>query len=267
MGKIITICNFKGGTSKTTTCHTLGVGLGLKGYKVLLVDADPQCNLSMVSNINTKDNVNTIYELIKGERQPQEVIYRTNYYDIICGSLSISRADNELTKEPYMFNVFYLLKEQLEKVRGLYDYILIDTPPTLAIITQNCLVASDTLIVPTQADTFCISGLASLKKQVDIIRERTTNKNLRIEGILLVKYSDRTKLNQALKIELYNACKYLDTNIYPYPIRESVGVRESQTMKSNILLDNPKNNASIDYQLFIDTFIQQNEKVEVLENE
>ena len=264
MGKIITICNFKGGTGKSTTTHTLGVGLALKGKKVLLVDTDASCNLTQVSNVNIKDNTNTIYELIKGERQPQDVIIHTQYYDLICGSLSISRADNELTKDPYMFNMFYLLKEQLDKVKNDYDYILIDTPPTLAIITQNCLVASDSIIVPTQADTFCISGLANLKKQVDIIKDRTTNKDLRIEGILLVKYSDRTKLNQYLKDELFDACKYLETKVYKYAIRESIGVRESQTLNSNILIDNPNNNASIDYKLFIDEFLKDNEKVEEL---
>ena len=84
MGKVITICNFKGGTGKSTTTHTLAVGLHQRGYKVLLVDADPQCNLSMVSNIDTRDNVNTIYELIKGEREPQDVISHTPYYDIYC---------------------------------------------------------------------------------------------------------------------------------------------------------------------------------------
>lgn len=267
MGKIITICNFKGGTGKTTTCHTLGVGLGVRGYKVLLVDADQQRNLSIVSNIDTTDNVNTIYELMKNEKQPQEVIYKTKYYDIICGSLSISRADNEFTRPPYLMNCYYLLKNQLDKIKDNYDYILIDTPPTLAIITQNALVASDSLIVPTQADSFCISGLADLKKQLDAIREGTTNKTLKIEGILLAKYSDRTKLNQLLKEELFKACKYLDTKIYSYAIRESVGVRESQLLKSNVLVDNPKNNASVDYQIFIDEFIRDNEKVEVLDNE
>jgi cellulose biosynthesis protein BcsQ len=128
-------------------------------------------------------------------------------------------------------------------------------------------VASDSLIVPTQADSFCISGLADLKKQLDAIREGTTNKTLRIEGILLAKYSDRTRLNQLLKEELFKACRYLDTKIYNYAIRESVGVRESQLLKSNVLVDNPKNNASIDYQTFIDEFIRDNEKVEVLGNE
>ena len=123
MGKIITICNFKGGTGKSTTTHTLGVGLALKGKKVLLVDTDASCNLTQVSNVNIKDNTNTIYELIKGERQPQDVIIHTQYYDLICGSLSISRADNELTKDPYMFNMFYLLKEQLDKVKNDYDYL------------------------------------------------------------------------------------------------------------------------------------------------
>lgn len=264
MGKIITICNFKGGTGKSTTTHCLGVGLKMRGKKVLLVDADPQCNLSMVSNIDIRDNDNTIYELVKGERQPNEVIYQTKYYDIICGSLSIARADNEFTKDPYMFNMFTLLKEQLDKVKDNYDYIIIDTPPTLALMTQNCLVASDSIIVPTQADSFCISGLANLKKQIDLIKERTPNKNLYIEGILLVKYSDRTKLNQILKEELIKASQQLNTKIYPYAIRESVGVRECQTLKSNVLVEYPNNNASIDYNVFIDEFLKDNEKVEEL---
>lgn len=264
MGKVITICNFKGGTGKSTTTHTLAVGLHQRGYKVLLVDADPQCNLSMVSNIDTRDNVNTIYELIKGEREPQDVISHTPYYDIICGSLSVSRADNELTKEPYLMNCYYLLKEQIDKVKDNYNFVIIDTPPTLALITQNCLVASDSIIVPTQADSFCISGLANLKKQLDIITSRTTNKELYIEGILLVKYSERTTLNKILRDELFNASRVLNTKVYPYAIRESVGVRESQTMKSNVLIDNPKNNASVDYTLFIEEFIKDNKERGIL---
>ena len=263
MGKIITICNFKGGTGKTTTCHTLGVGLGKKGYKVLLVDADQQRNLSIVSNIDTTNNVNTIYELMKGEKQPNEVIYKTKYYDIICGSLGISRADQVFTQPPYLMNCYYLLKKQLDRVRDYYDYIFIDTPPTLAIITQNALVASDSLIVPTQADSFCISGLADLKKQLDLITTGTTNTTLKIEGILLVKYNERTKLNQLLRDELFKASNYLNTKVYRYAIRESVGVRESQLLKSNVLVDNERNNASLDYEMFIQEFLKDNEKVEV----
>ena len=248
MGKIITICNFKGGTGKSTTTHCLGVGLGQRGYKVLLIDADPQCNLSYVSNIDIKDNTNTIYELMKGERQPQEVIYKTQYYDIICGSLSTSRADKDFQDERYIYNAYYLLKNH------------IDTPPTLAIMTQNCLIASDSLIIPTQADSLCISGLANLKKQVELIKTQTINKNLYIEGILLVKYSERTTLNKILRDELINTSIQLQTKLYKYAVRESVGVRESQTLRSNVLIDNPNNNASIDYNAFIDEFIEDNKK-------
>ena len=104
----------------------------------------------------------------------------------------------------------------MDKIKDDYDFILIDTPPTLALITQNCMVASDSILIPTQADSFCISGLANLKKQVDIIRERTLNKTLYIEGILLVKYSERTKLNQILRDELFKASNYLQTKIYNY---------------------------------------------------
>lgn len=260
MGKIITICNFKGGTGKSTTTHCLGVGLGQRGYKVLLIDADPQCNLSYVSNIDIKDNTNTIYELMKGERQPQEVIYKTQYYDIICGSLSTSRADKDFQDERYIYNAYYLLKNQIDPIKNQYDFIVIDTPPTLAIMTQNCLIASDSLIIPTQADSLCISGLANLKKQVELIKTQTINKNLYIEGILLVKYSERTTLNKILRDELINTSIQLQTKLYKYAVRESVGVRESQTLRSNVLIDNPNNNASIDYNAFIDEFIEDNKK-------
>lgn len=260
MGKIITICNFKGGTGKSTTTHCLGVGLGQRGYKVLLIDADPQCNLSYVSNIDIKDNTNTIYELMKGERQPQEVIYKTQYYDIICGSLSTSRADKDFQDERYIYNAYYLLKNQIDPIKNQYDFIIIDTPPTLAIMTQNCLIASDSLIIPTQADSLCISGLANLKKQVELIKTQTINKNLYIEGILLVKYSERTTLNKILRDELINTSIQLQTKLYKYAVRESVGVRESQTLRSNVLIDNPNNNASIDYNAFIDEFIEDNKK-------
>ena len=127
-------------------------------------------------------------------------------------------------------------------------------------MTQNCLIASDSLIIPTQADSLCISGLANLKKQVELIKTQTINKNLYIEGILLVKYSERTTLNKILRDELINTSIQLQTKLYKYAVRESVGVRESQTLRSNVLIDNPNNNASIDYNAFIDEFIEDNKK-------
>ena len=260
MGKIITICNFKGGTAKTTTTQSLGVGLKQRGYKVLLVDADSQANLSFVSNVETKNNTNTLYELIKGEREPHEVIIKTPLYDLICGSLDLTRADNELTKEPYLLNCIYLLKEQLDKIKDEYDFILIDTPPTLTIITQNCMTASDSLIIPSQADSFCITGLANLQKQIDVIKAKTINKSLYVEGILLVKYSERTTLNRVLKEELFKMANFMNTKVYGYAVRESVGLRESQTLKGSVLIDNPKNATAIDYNTFIDEFINDNKE-------
>ena len=260
MGKVITVTNFKGGTGKTTTTHCLGVGLGLRGYKVLLVDADQQCNLSYISNINIQGNTNTIYELMKSERTPQEVIVKTQFYDIICGSLSTSRADKDFQDEQFIFNAFYLLKNQIDKIKDLYDFIIIDTPPALGIMTQNCLIASDSLIVPTQADSLCISGLSNLQKQIDLIKTQTTNKQLYIDGILLVKYSERTTLNRILKDEIMKACIELNTKVYTYAVRESVAVRESQTYKTNILTYNKDNISAIDYNCFIDEFINDNKK-------
>ncbi len=263
MGKVITICNNKGGTSKSTTAHTLAVGLHLKGLRVLLIDSDPQCNLSQVSNINTMENFNTIYELMKEERKIEDVIVRTDNYDIIPGSMSIARADSEFTQPPYVANCYYLLKEQIDKVKDAYDYIIIDTPPTLTLITQNCLVASDSVIIPTQADMFCLNGLANIKKQIDVITQRTTNKGLYIEGILITKFNDRTNLNKLLKEKLFEMANMLNTKIYQFAVRESVEVREAQTLKTNILLINPNNNSAVDYGHFIEEFLNDNKKKEV----
>ena len=143
MGKIIATAVQKGGCGKTTTTHTLGVGLGMKGYKILLVDADAQCNLSSVSNIDISNN-KTLYEVMKGEVEPQDAIQHTQYYDIIGGSLNMTRADTEFTKEPYIMNCFYLMKEQIDKIKDNYDFIFIDCPPALDLLTINALSAADT---------------------------------------------------------------------------------------------------------------------------
>lgn len=265
MAKVIATAVQKGGCGKTTTTHTLGVGLGMKGYKILLVDADAQCNLSSVSDIDISNN-KTLYEVMKGEVEPQDAIHHTKYYDIISGSLNMARADTEFTKEPYIMNCFYLMKEQIDKVKDNYDFVFIDTPPALSITTQNALVCCDSILVPTQADSFCINGLANLKSQIDLIKQRTTNKALKIEGILLTKYSERTRLNQILRDELFKVASLLETKVYRYAVRESVAVRESQTLKSCVLIENAQNIASIDYQCFINEFEEDNRK-SVKENE
>lgn len=260
--QIITITNQKGGVGKTTTAQNLAVGLAIRKYKVLLVDSDPQANLSFTFKVLNQPN--NLYKLYTNQCKIQECIYHTDLLDIIPSSINLNSADTEFTREPYIYNMQYLLKSQIDLIKNNYDFIIIDTPPTLGILTINALVSSDYAIVPMQADIYSIQGLTNLKIQIDTIRERTINKNLRIGGILLTKYSDRTILNRELKESIFNATQQLNTKLYNVAIRESVAVRECQSQSTCVLLQYPNNNASIDYMMFVDSVIKD---MEVNKNE
>lgn len=266
--EIITITNNKGGTSKTTTTQCLAVGLALNGKRVLIVDSDPQGNLSYVfKGLNAPNN---LYKLYTGACNINECRYRvkynngkTNFYiDIIPSSKNLANADNEFTREPYLsLGCNRLLKDNLDLIKNEYDYILIDTPPTLAILTLNALNSSDYAIVPMQTDIFSIQGLANLKEKIDLInRNPQRQPKLYIKGILLTKYSDRTILNRDLKESIINATKQYNTKLFNTFIRESVAVRESQTTGNCVLLQYPNNNASIDYMMFTNEILKDKER-------
>lgn len=268
--EIITITNNKGGTSKTSTAQCMAVGLVLHNKKVLLVDSDPQGNLSYVFKVlNTPNN---LYTMLTGTSDINNSRYRASFkdnnktydIDIIPSSKKLANADNEFTREPYItMGCQTLLKNQLDAVKDQYDYIIIDTPPTLSILTLNALVSSTSAIVPMNADIFSIQGLASLKEKIDLIN-RGLNPNLHIKGILLTKYNDRAILNRDLKRAIEQATDQFKTKVFNTYIRESVAVRESQTNGTCVMLQYPNNNASIDYMIFINELIKDKEREDIL---
>ena len=270
--EILTITNNKGGTSKTTTAQSLAIGLALNNKKVLLVDSDPQGNLSYVFKVLNAPN--NIYTLYTGDSDINNSRYRasftsndTKYYiDIIPSSQKLANADNEFTKEPYISSGCQeLLKDNLDTIKEQYDYILIDTPPTLGILTLNALVSSTSAVVPMNADIFSLQGLTALNDKIQIINKKL-NPSLYIKGILLTKYNDRTILNRDLKTAIEQATKQFKTKVFNTYIRESVAVKESQTNGTCVMLQYPNNNASIDYMLFTSEIIK-NKDSEVKENE
>jgi len=262
--EIITITNNKGGTAKTTTAQCLAIGLMLENKKVLVVDSDPQGNLSYVFKVLNAPN--NLYKLYANECSINECRYRITaninnekrYIDVIPSSQKLANADNEFTKEPYIsLGCQELLKGNLDLIKDQYDYIIIDTPPTLGILTLNALVSSTSAITPMQADIFSLQGLTNLKEKIDIINKKL-NPSLNIKGILLTKYNDRTILNKDLKESILKATEQFKTKIFNTYIRESVAVRESQTNGSCVLLQYPSNNASIDYRNFVKEILNEN---------
>lgn len=249
---IVTITNQKGGVGKTTTAHTLACGLLQRDKKVLMVDTDPQMNLTFTAGIRP-ENINAdLYDLFKGKRLERADICKASAgFDIIAGSLEFTGADmefNQMGRE-------YLLKEILEPIKDNYDYIIIDTPPTLGVLTANALTVSDCLIVPMAADIYSLQGLSRLQKFLETAKKRT-NPNLYIDGLLLTKYSPRAVINRHLKEAVEEAAKQLNTKVYKTPIREAVAVKEVQFMQSDIFKDYPTANVTQDYNEFIIEFLK-----------
>ena len=233
--QIITISNQKGGVGKTTTAHALLTGLANMGYKVLALDADPQTNLTYTTGINMDDTPD-LYNLLKKQASFLEVVQQVKPgFDIIPGSLDLAGADMEFTAAGRE----YMIREALEPVKEKYDFCIIDTPPTLGILTVNALTASHKIIVPMAADVYSLQGLSQLQGMVENVK-KYCNPGLTIDGLLLTKYSDRAIINRNLKDSLQQTAAQLHTRLYKTTIREAVAVKEIQFLQSDIFTEYPK---------------------------
>lgn len=250
--KTITLSNQKGGVAKTTTTGALASGLSKKGYKVIAVDLDPQCNLSLGSGADILNMDQTLYDVFKGSAELQDIITDTQMgYDLITGGLSLAGADMEFTKQGREF----MLREALESIQFDYDYCVIDTPPTLGILTVNALTASDSVVIPLTADLFSIQGLSQFNLLVESVR-KYSNKDLKIAGLLITRHDERTNISKALMDQINKSAESLGSKVFSQPIRNSVAVRESQVLKSDLFTEAPKANATVDYLTFIDEFLK-----------
>lgn len=251
---IITITNNRGGVGKSTTAQTLAIGLAQKHKKVLLIDLDPQCNTSGTFKVDKAPN--NIYKVLKNECDIRDAIYSNNVIDLISGSLELSRADDEFKRDAYFYKMHKLIKEQLDKIKNNYDFIIIDTAPNLSLMTTNAIYSSDYVLIPMLADIYSIQGLSVINKQIQDIKEGTDNKKVSIIGLLLTHYKAQTLLNQGLKDTLIEISKKINTKIYKNTIRDSIIFSDSQATNNVCLLKYPTHNATGDYLGFIDEFLK-----------
>ena len=250
MAKVISVTNQKGGVGKTTTTGAIASGLKIKGFKVLCVDLDPQSNLSFSAGAETED-CPTIYDVLKGEAKTSFSIQKTQSFDIIASNILLSGIELEFTQTGRE----YLLKEALSSIKNKYDYIFIDTPPALSILTVNAFTASDYIIIPMLADIFSLQGITQLSETIERVRTYC-NPNLKIEGIILTKYNKRTILSREIKGTAELIAQELHTSLFNTTIRASVAVMESQTNQQNIHEYSPRNGATLDYVNLVDEFLE-----------
>ncbi|MCR8844396.1 AAA family ATPase [Paenibacillus sp. SC116] len=228
--KIIAITNQKGGVGKTTTTVNLGAGLAILGKRVLLVDIDPQGNTTSGVGVNKADVANCIYDVIINDVHPQEAILKTNVegMDILPATIQLAGAEIELVPT---ISREVRLKKSLQLVSHQYDYILIDCPPSLGILTINSLTAAQSVIIPIQCEYYALEGLSQLLNTVRLVQKHL-NTALQIEGVLLTMLDARTNLGLQVIEEVK---KYFQTKVYRTIIPRNVRLSEAPSHGQSIM--------------------------------
>ena len=249
MSKALAIINQKGGVGKSTTALAIGAGLSLKGYSVLFIDLDAQGNLSYTLGADTQ-GYNAMGVLERPETAKEE-IQHTPQGDIIASSPKLAGADKllEETGKEYRF------KEALESLQGAYDFIIVDTPPALGILTINALTACTGAIIPAQADIYSLQGIGQLNSTIETVK-KYCNPSLSIMGIVITRFNGRTIIRREVAEMLERTAEQLHTKLYSSKIRECTALVEAQATKQNIYSYAPRSNATADYKALVDEIIK-----------
>lgn len=257
MSRIIAIANQKGGVGKTTTAINLSSCLASLGKKVLSLDLDPQGNMSSGLGLDKESIENSIYDLIIGEQSVEECIYKDviENVDVLPSDVNLSAAEIELIG---VENKEYIIKQEVEKIREEYDYIIIDCPPALSMLTINAMTTADSVIVPIQCEYYALEGLSQLIHTIELVKERL-NASLEIEGIVFTMYDARTNLSLQV---VENVKDNLNQNIYKTIIPRNIRLAEAPSYGMPINLYSPKSVGSQSYFLLAEEVISRENNVE-----
>ena len=239
MNQIIAFINQKGGVGKTTTTASIGAALRLKGYTTLMIDLDPQNNLTYITGADNRHA--GAFELLTQGAEAADVIQTTAQGDVIGSSMRLA-TENILTGKAKE----YRLRNAIEPLQSRYDFILIDCPPTLGILAINALVAATGVIIPVGADIFSLQAIGQFAGTFEAVR-RHTNKELKLFGLVLTRYSARAVLSQQVAEMITQTAGQLKTKVYKTPIRESIAIKESQATREDIFTHAPRSNAAADF--------------------
>lgn len=242
MATVIAITNQKGGVGKTTTSASLMSALLQRGIKVLGVDLDPQGSLGFSLGLDI-DHCTTIYEVFKGQVDVNSAIISTDSGDLLASNILLSAAELEFNRPGREF----LLRTQLEKVADRYDYIIIDTPPALNILTINAFVAADTLIIPMAPEILSLLGVTQIRETIETVRQ-CYNPKITVLGILINKFHPRYNLNREVLEMSEHIAKQLDTKVFQTTIHTSVSVAEAPAHGESVVTYAAKSKPALDFQ-------------------
>ena len=255
MGKVFAFSNQKGGVGKTTTAINLATYVARLGKKTLLIDFDPQGNATSGFGIEKNQLENNCYDMLMQNCLANQVVAATaidNLF-IIPSNIDLAAAEVELVSVPSRESV---LKRVIASIRNQYDYIFIDCPPSLGLITLNALVASDAVIIPIQSEFFALEGLSQLMNTIRIVKQRL-NPDIYINGVILTMYDSRTTMSKQVTEEIY---KYFGDKIYTVPVPRNIKLVESPSFGVPVVLHAPHSNGALAYQTLARQFLEREEQ-------
>ncbi|WP_268913532.1 ParA family protein [Lentilactobacillus sp. SPB1-3] len=252
---VIALANQKGGVGKTTTAVNLGAGLAAAGKKVLIIDADAQGNATSGVGISKPDIEKDVYDVLINEVPMKETILQTQRegLDIVPATIQLSGAEIELT--PQMARETRL-REALNQVKSEYDFVLIDCPPSLGLITINAFTASDSILIPVQSEYYALEGLSQLLNTVELVKKHF-NKDLKIEGVLLTMYDSRTNLGVQVKNEVQ---KYFEDEVYETVIPRNIRLSEAPSYGLPIIDYDAKSKGAQTYMQLVEEVLARHAK-------
>ena len=253
MGKIISVSNQKGGVGKTTTALSLSAALGVLEKKVLLIDMDPQSNATSGLGVDSNEATLSSYDLIIGNAKASNIVIQTSSpnLDLIPAKIDLVGLEIEIVNES---SREYLLKNALEKIKEKYDFIIIDCPPSLGLITLNALTCSNSVIVPIQCEYFALEGLGKLLNTIKGV-QKVHNPNLSLEGILLTMFDSRLRLSNQVKQDVK---KHFGNIVFNTIIPRNVSLGEAPSHGESILMYNATSKGSKSYLKFAQEIVNLN---------
>ena len=253
MAKIVSISNQKGGVGKTTTSINLSALLANYGKQVLLIDIDPQGNAGSGIGLDINQIQTTVYEVLIGESSAQEAVQKTHYNNlsILPSNINLSGAEIDLMSEN---KKEFRLKNALQQVRHLFDFIIIDCPPSLGVLTMNALTSSDSVIITLQTEYFALEGLTQLMKIISLV-QNNLNSSLELEGVLLTMYDKRTNLANQVANDVRD---FFKDKVYQTEIPRNIKLGEAPSFGKPIHVYDPEGPGSTSYKGFATEFIKNN---------